>query len=214
MKLKLRQLLLMAAALVAIGFVLVHEDSPVQLQPRIRKPDNIKRSNHPGLNGLKKRVSSWISNGSSASNPNVNLSNWLQQQAQNIGKTDHQPDRTKEELTAKALELSTEDFQTLKKTAFDTRLQSDRRFLAVYVLALSEAPEALHVLRDIGREPIPPTANDRSYSDEVIIRTQALEALTKRLPTEERKRFLTELIAQTSDPLMARQAKYWLSKGS
>ncbi len=115
-------------------------------------------------------------------------------------------------LKRRALGLKPGDLGALRAIALDQSAESDQRILAVYMIGLSESAAAEAELRKIGKAPVPSTPNEKGYSDEITIRTQALESLLKRLNPDAAGRFLNEIITKSSDPALLRRARFWLSR--
>jgi hypothetical protein len=140
------------------------------------------------------------------------LRTWLKDEAARMGRVDPDPARTLKRLKQHAQGLTARELQLLKDTALDRSMDGDQRFLSVYTIGLARSRSALSLLMDISRTRIPPTANDRAYSDEVMIRSQALEAAAKRLPRAEAVHYLRDILKNTSDPVLARRAGQLLSR--
>lgn len=141
----------------------------------------------------------------------MHLSHWLRKEASRIGQVDADPQQTQLRLRFKAAQLSRSDFAFLKRSALDRSLTMDERFLAVYMLGLAGGA-AMDSLRELSFARIPGLPNDRQHSEEVILRTQAIEALVQKLPSGESRALLRELLSRTSDPIIARHVQYWLNR--
>jgi hypothetical protein len=115
------------------------------------------------------------------------------------------------ELKERAAHLNAHELDHLRDMAIARGMSLKERFLAIYLISLANEPSSLDLLKQIGKSAIPPTVSNRAHSDEIVVRARALEALIKRLPSHESARYLHELLVRTSDPEMARQARYWLS---
>ncbi len=137
---------------------------------------------------------------------------WLLEESVRIGQVDPNPDQTMIRLKDKASRLNSQDLKFLKRSALDKNLSGDARFLAVYMLGLAEAGGAVALLKEVCFAKIPDMASDREHSNEVVLRAQSLETLVQRMPPREARVMLRELLSRTSDPILARQAQYWLSK--
>jgi hypothetical protein len=136
---------------------------------------------------------------------------WLKSESARVGHVDADQGTTRKRLKERALLLKSDELNWLKKTAVEKQASGDERFLAVYMIGLSDSTLALDLLKEIGLSQIAAPANDRAYSDEVIIRAQALDSLVHRLSAVDAIRYLRDLLAKTSDPAIARHAQYWLS---
>jgi hypothetical protein len=135
---------------------------------------------------------------------------WLDNESAAMGRIDPHPEKTKARLESRAKKLQIRQLRWLKSVALNSSLNGDRRFLAVYLIGLSEREASRDLLKDIGLSGLPGAANDRAYSDEVIIRSQALEAAAKRLPAAEAKRYLRQVLRQSAGASIARHAEYLL----
>ena len=140
------------------------------------------------------------------------LTTWLDLEAEKVGRPDANPNATVLRLKRKALSLRPGELSILKSIALNSAVSSDERFLAVYIIGLSESMAAKDQLKEIGQAPFPPTPNGRAYSDEVVIRAHALESLIQRLSPSDAVIYLKDLLAKTADPALARHARYWLTR--
>lgn len=140
------------------------------------------------------------------------IGGWLRQESELVGQIDPDPHQTTLRLKRKAAHLSAPDIRILKTAALDKTRPGDERFLAVYILGFSASGTALEALKEIGQTRIADTANDREYSDEFILRAQAVESLVKRLPPQASVDYLKKLLGSTADPAIAKHAQYWLSR--
>jgi hypothetical protein len=145
--------------------------------------------------------------------PDINgIRRWLSKEADKVGRIDSNPSATVLRFKKKALSLTATELDILKSTALSPGASGDERFLAVYIIGLAESAAARDMLKEIGRTPLPPTAPDRAFSDEVVIRAHALEAVVGRLNPAESVQYLREILAHTNDPALAKHAKYWLNR--
>jgi len=139
------------------------------------------------------------------------LRDWLKAEAAKVGYTDDDHAATSSHLSSKAAQLTKKDIHFLKQTALNRTFTADERFLAVYLLGLAGTP-ALDALRELSLSRIPGVPDDRRHSDEVILRTQAIEVLVQKLSPAEARALLQELLSRTSDPIIARHVQYWLNR--
>lgn len=137
---------------------------------------------------------------------------WLRQEAELVGQVDPDPEETQSRLKDHADKFSPAELSALRDAALNIELTGDERFLAVYVLGLSNHSRALELLKDIGQAQVPNLQSDREYSDEFSIRAHALEAVVRRLPPRDSVNFLKGILATTADPALARHAQYWLTR--
>ncbi len=137
---------------------------------------------------------------------------WIQQEAQAIGQLDPNPIQTLKKLKARAAKLRRHEIEYLTQLALDKKANGDERFLCVYMLGLAKGRDALKSLKEIASSPISRTANNRSYSDEIVVRFHAMEAATKKLSHREAINFLRDILRQTADPSLAKHAQYWLAR--
>lgn len=140
------------------------------------------------------------------------IQKWLSIEASRIGAVDPDPAQTIIRLKDRASRLSAGDLKILKRLALEKNLNSDARFLAVYMLGLAQNGGAVALLKEVCFSQIPSKTTDREHSDEVILRSQSLETLVQRMAPRDARAMLRELLSRTSDPILARQAQYWLSK--
>ena len=135
------------------------------------------------------------------------LSAWLKQEGSFVGQIDLNPSETKTRLESKARSLRESDMNSLHKVIENGAQNTDQRFLAVYLLSLNQSQPALKHLSQISAMPLGPISNDRQYSDELIIRMQALEAVVKALPPIEAKEFLFQYLTSQTNPSLAQHAR-------
>lgn len=144
--------------------------------------------------------------------PSVGLRKWLNEEVIKVAHVDSNPSGTVIRLKKKALSLKPNELTSLKQIAMDPTASGDERFFAVYIIGLSESALAKDELKEIGESTIPATANDRAYSDEVVIRAQALEAVLQHLSPADSINYLRKVLATTTDPSVAKHARYWLTR--
>ncbi len=140
------------------------------------------------------------------------LESWLANEAAKVSRVDANPARTMTRLKHKATRLDVQDLKVLKRLALEKSVPQDARFLAVFLLGLAENGGAVALLKEVCFAQIPAVDTDREHADELILRAQSLESLVQRLSPNEARSVLRDLLARTSDPILARQAQYWLSK--
>ncbi len=140
------------------------------------------------------------------------LETWLAAEAARVGRADPDPAQTLIRLKQKAVRLAGHELKLLKRLALEKNVPQDARFLAVYMLGLASGSGAVALLKEVCFAQIFSMATDREHSDELLLRAQSLESLVQRLSPNEARNLLRELLARTSDPILARQAQYWLSK--
>lgn len=140
------------------------------------------------------------------------IRHWLAGEAMKVGRADGTTSATVLHLKQRALGLKPEELQVLKEVSLSPSASGEERFLAVYIIGLAESAQAREFLKQIAQTPIPQTANERSHSDEVVIRANALESVVHRLSADESKIYLNDLLAKSPDPSLARQARYWLTR--
>jgi hypothetical protein len=140
------------------------------------------------------------------------IRHWLLEESVKVGRVDSNPSATVLRLKQKALTLKASELRILKDTCLSPSASGDERFLAVYIIGLSESAQAREFLKEISGAPIPSTSSDRSYSDEVVIRANALESVVHRLNALDAKIYLQDVLAHTQDPSLARHARYWLTR--
>jgi hypothetical protein len=150
--------------------------------------------------------------GRSPASADAGLKSWVAHEATKMGQPDPNPEETKDRLAQKALSIKRLELRTLKLIALDRSKISDERFLSIYILGLSNDEKALDLLREISLTQLPGTGSDRQHSDEVVFRAHALEALVQKLDSEHARSFLREMLARSSDPVLARHAQYWLRR--
>lgn len=142
----------------------------------------------------------------------VPLAEWLKLEAQKIGRTDNQPAATKARLKQKAGQLKLGELRELRSLALNREVSGDERFLAAYLLGLSDSPSSVALLKEVSLSEIPEELNDRVRSDEILVRTQALEGLVQKLHSAEAEGVLLQILERTSDPMMARHIQFLLKK--
>lgn len=139
------------------------------------------------------------------------LGAWLTHEATKLKRAENSPE-TAIRLKRKALGLSATDLEALRVVALDSTAASEQRLLAVYMIGLSESAAARLELRHIGQATLSTPATALGYSDEITVRTQALEALLKRLNPEDATRFLNDTLKKITDPALVQRAQYWLKR--
>ncbi len=137
---------------------------------------------------------------------------WFRAEAEKIGRVNPDPSGTLSRLKQKASTLTHHQMMQLKRMALEHDSKGDERFLAVYLLGLADNKQAASHLRELALTKIPAVTNDRQHSDEVLLRAQAIESLVQKLSIEDSRRLLRDVLSQTSDPLLARHARYWLNR--
>ncbi|MGZ3723829.1 MAG: hypothetical protein ACXVA9_12890, partial [Bdellovibrionales bacterium] len=203
----MRRTLLAFFGMIFVGYWLWTADSPHDGQAAL----------NPVLPGLVRFLPSasqklFPSNVSDAKSPAdlTGIRHWLVEEAVKVGRVDSNPSSTVLRLKQKALSMKTSELKILRDTALSPTASGDERFLAVYIIGLAESAAARDFLKEIASAPVPATANDRNYSDEVVIRANALESVVHRLSNSESIKYLQDVLAHTSDPSLARHARYWL----
>lgn len=142
------------------------------------------------------------------------LREWLKHEAGSIGKTDPHPEQTANRLKERAAQLRSPDVLSLRTAALDRSLEGDVRFMAVYILGLSDHADAIEALKNVVMAPLPSKAaqNERAYSDELIIRFHALESAVKKLSYKDAAAFIKETLQKTPDASLAKHASSLLSR--
>ncbi len=132
---------------------------------------------------------------------------FIQQESARVGKPDPDPISTQRKLKALAESLKRLDIQSLKRAALDHSLNNDQRFLSAYILSLSSSPDTKAALFSIASDPL--TVQDissRVYAEELMIRTQALEGLSKHQPRTGRGP-IDDFLARQDNSFLADQAR-------
>lgn len=145
-------------------------------------------------------------------NSEGDLRGWLRSEAQRVGRVDPDPAATFKRLKEHASRLRASELKWLRNMAVDSSASGDERYLAVYMIGLSDTPAAMEKLKEIATSPVPSSNNDRQYSDEVVVRAHALESVVHRLSSSEAVRYLRDVLSKTTDPAVARHAQYWISR--
>jgi hypothetical protein len=157
----------------------------------------------------------WFSHPSqdSKSTPDTTgIHRWLLDESMKLGRPDRNPSAAVLQMKQKALSLKPEELKVLRDICLSPSASGDERFLAIYIISLAESAQARDLLKEIAVTPLPQTSGDRAYSDEVVIRANALEAVVRRLNKDESKKYLEDMLAKTQDPSLARHARYWLTR--
>ena len=205
----LRSTLLAFFGLIFVGYWLWTADSSRDGQASFNPdlPSLIRFLPASPLNFLNRRESS-----AHTSEDLTGIRQWLSTEAGKVGRVEANTSKTVVRLKRKALTLEPAELRVLKNSALSPTASGDERFLAVYIIGLSESAYARDYLKEIANSPVPVTATERAYSDEVVIRATALEsAVQKMSPTDSRK-YLNDMLAHTQDPSLARHARYWLTR--
>jgi hypothetical protein len=120
-----------------------------------------------------------------------------------IGRADPSPERTHRKLKAVARGLGRLDMENLKIAALNTAFDNDRRFMSVFLLALSEKDAAAPALLSIALTPLSiQDTGSRLYAEELMIRTQALEGLGAARPGT-----LKDFLRKQDNAFLADQAR-------
>jgi len=143
--------------------------------------------------------------------PETNLSpveKFVKSESPRIGRPDPDPAKSHARLKAVAKSLGRKDIDALKRTALNTSLNNDRRFLSVYLLAISGNQAASSALMSVALAPL--SIQDTTsihYAEELMIRTQALEGLARQEPGALRK-----VLSHQDNAFLADQTKRLLKE--
>lgn len=126
----------------------------------------------------------------------------LQKETWRIGQIDENPEKTERELTEWARSLPPEELRLLGRTARDTELEPDQRFLAVDLLGRAGTAEAGELLVDIATSPLGVEfASDYQHSAaaefEVLLREQAVDSIAE-LPKERAEKSLDKVLTRVN----------------
>ena len=140
--------------------------------------------------------------------PKGGVEEFIHQEARAMGKTDQTPTTTKERLQTIADRLEKRDLTQLLKLAIDFKRNGDERFLSVYLMSLSQHPQAAATLMGVALTPFPQQKLDpRLYDQEVVIRSQALEGIARQKPPEKSRQHLKKFLASQNNVPLAHQAQ-------
>lgn len=142
----------------------------------------------------------------------IDVDQWVKTEALKVGQVDTDPAQSLLRMRGVSNLLRKKDFVYLKQLALDGKANGDERFVAIYILGLSPSSRAQSALREVAVAKIPKSNSDRLYSEDVVIRAHALEAMVKRLPPADAKQFLKDVLRRTSDPALAKHVEYWLAR--
>jgi hypothetical protein len=125
-----------------------------------------------------------------------------------VGHADPNPSQTHSRLRAVARGLGRMDIDSLKRTALNTSMGNDRRFLSVYLMAISEKAATAPALLSVALTPLSiQDISSRHYAEELMIRTQALEGLGRQQPGA-----LREFLKRQDNAFLADQARRILNE--
>lgn len=94
-----------------------------------------------------------------------------------VSQLDEHPELTEVKLKKFAQEMSEADLKKLHQKTLDSHLSGDDRWLAIYLLSLSDANQSISLLEDVALSPSPSLAHDLGVEFEKSIRAQAIEGL-------------------------------------
>lgn len=126
----------------------------------------------------------------------------LQKETWRIGQIDEDPEKTERELTDWAKALPSEELRLLSRTALDTELEPDQRFLAVDLLGRAGTFEAGELLVEVATAPLGiEFASDYQHSAsaefEVLLREQAVDSIAE-LPKERAEKALSKTLTRVN----------------
>lgn len=101
----------------------------------------------------------------------------VQKEAETISQLNNHPDEVQKRLRELAGQMQDADVALLQKSALNTSLNGDERFLSVYILGESTLEKAQESLETIAATPIPAMKEARLTTQEEILRVQAVESL-------------------------------------
>ena len=107
-------------------------------------------------------------------------------ESRSVGRVDPDPARTRERLAERAASLSPPEMEWLATQALNVETGADGRFLATYLLAMNGQAAAIGPLFRIAMSRVPSPLGDRRQADEVVLRMQAIEGLSRIQSTEAR----------------------------
>lgn len=112
----------------------------------------------------------------------------VRSEALRVGKIDRNPEQTYKDVEAKARTLPRGDLAILSSIALNPKLQNDLRFTSVFLLSLSRNKASLPALERVALASIPSDLpiNSPLYTEELVIRMQAIEGL-RRFQTKGKK---------------------------
>lgn len=113
----------------------------------------------------------------------------VQREAETISQLNDHPDEVQKRLKELAGQMQEADVILLQKSALNTSLNGDERFLSVYILGESTLAKAQESLEAIAATPIPAMKEARLTNQEEILRVQAVESLRE---TDSLKRVLSQ----------------------
>ena len=120
-----------------------------------------------------------------------------------VGQADPDPVKTHARLRSVARSLGRRDLETLKHSALNTSIGNDRRFLSVYLLAISDNAQAVPALLNIALAPMSiQDSTSVHYAEELMIRTQALEGMARQGPES-----LGKFLSHQDNSFLADQAR-------
>lgn len=143
--------------------------------------------------------------------PTAKVKDFLSANVKRVGMIDKNPEKTAQDLMAKAESFNPIEIQFLKSQVLNSQLSNDGRFLAVYLIGHNKSQMANQALKAIAIEPIK-NGNERQMADEMIIRAQALEFIGKRdWSAEKKKALLHEILTKSNNSFVTNWARKNLS---
>lgn len=138
----------------------------------------------------------------------VSTESWVFMQSESMGRTDKNPEATERELRSQVEEMNWDQLVGLKSVALNVELGGDQRFMAAYLLNLSQRPGVSRIMNQLASHPLPfGPEKGRLYEQELVIRMQALEGLAAR-----NRELLVKYLASQDNAQLAQQASRLLRR--
>lgn len=138
-----------------------------------------------------------------------NMEKLIEKEAETMSQLNDHPEEVQKRLRDLAEKVQDSDISVLQKTALNTNVDGDQRFLSVYILGESSLQKAQESLEHIAITPIPKMGETRLTMQEEVIRAQAVESLRqpeslKRVLSRADNSFITDRAQRT---LLYRESK-------
>lgn len=203
-----------SVTLVVVSFIFYKSQSSKKTNP-VRQPalaqsiENVQKNKSP-INGLSKKKEL-----TSSSHSNQFVRNYVVKQSLKMNQVVEDPRAEQEKLKNFAQGLSVKQMKILSEMSLDKSISNDVRFLSVYILSLSNFKEAFVSLLEIANAPIkesPSAGEGRLFSEENILRAQALEGIAKLKPVRLAILELKKYIGSQDNVFLIRTAERLLRK--
>ena len=133
------------------------------------------------------------------------------QELEALSQLDEHPEMTERKLKSRAQRMSPDELQSLYQKVLNPQLAGDDRWLAVYLLSLSEEKNSISLLEDVVLSPTPTAQHDLRAEFEKSLRAQAIEGLQNQTDKKKAASSLHKLTQKLDDGFLLDRAQRALS---